>query len=885
MSPIENAIMTTTPTQPTSSVADPLVGEQRRHEVDAIVGRAATAARAFRNLDQQQVDAIVEAMVRAGVRAAGELASVAIEETGFGVFEDKVVKNYVATEFLHDYLRGKKSVGVIDEDVEHNITYVAEPIGVVLAITPVTNPTSTVLFKAIVAAKTRNAILFRPSPYAVRCCERSLEVLRTAAEAAGMPPGALQVIPDAAHEVTHYLFKHPGVDFIWVTGGPKIVALANSAGKPGLSVGPGNAPIYIHKTADLKGAVVDILISKTFDSSVICPAEQTCVIDDEVYDEMMAEFQRMGAQVLTPDEAKALAEFAFGCGDKISLDAVGQKPSELAARAGFSVSPTVKVLLAQLPADLDELASHPLLREKLMPVLGVVRARSVQHAIDVAVLVTEHGGLGHTSAVYANDEDVIDAYGLAVRTGRILVNAPTAVGALGGVYNNLTPTFSLGCGTWGGSSTTENVNYRQLLNIKTVSRRRTPPQWFRVPSNTYFNEGALDNLRELDTETVVVITDALTEERGVVEALRRKLRAQHVQVFSEVTPEPDEATIRRGVALLQRVQPDLLIAVGGGSVLDAGKAIRLFYEHPEKSLDELTMPFLDPRKRVADYPVDRHRVQLVAVPTTSGTGSEVSPAAVLTVRGKKETLVDYSLVPDLAIVDPVLTSSMPQQLTADTGIDALTHALEACVSIFASPYTDALCAQAARLIFDALPQSFEHPDALSARTDMSNAATLAGLAFSNAFVGTNHALAHAVGARFGISHGRANGIFLPHVLRYNASLPSKFMPAPGYSAYVAPDKYAQLGQLIFGGHEPDECRSRLFRGVDDLLNRLNMPRSLREHGVDEGEFLAALPALAMTAFEDLSNRTNPRMPLVSEITALLRAGFYGDAQAEAQPRT
>ncbi|OCB63502.1 bifunctional acetaldehyde-CoA/alcohol dehydrogenase [Mycobacterium malmoense] len=876
--------MTTTHTPPDSSLETPAITEQRRREVDAIVDRAAAAARAFRKLDQQQVDAIVEAMVRAGVRAAGELAGVAIEETGFGVFEDKVVKNYVATEFLHDYLRDKKSVGVIDEDVEHNIAYVAEPIGVVLGITPVTNPTSTVLFKAIVAAKTRNAILFRPSPYAVRCCERSLDILRAAAEAAGMPPGALQVIPDAAHEVTHYLFKHPKVDFIWVTGGPKIVALANAAGKPGLSVGPGNAPIYVHKTADLKGAVVDILISKTFDSSVICPAEQTCIIDDEVYDEVLAEFERMGAQLLTPDQADAVAKFAFGCGDKISLEAVGQRASELAARAGFSVSPTVKVLLAQLPADLDELASHPLLAEKLMPVLGVVRASGVRHAIDVAVLVTEHGGLGHTSAVYANDEDVIEAYGLAVRTGRILVNAPTAVGALGGVYNNLTPTFSLGCGTWGGSSTTENVNYRQLLNIKTVSRRRTPPQWFRVPSNTYFNEGALDNLRELDCETVVVITDALTEERGVVEALRGKLRAQHVQAFSEVTPEPDEATIRRGVALLQRVQPDLLIAVGGGSVLDAGKAIRLFYEHPEKSLDELTMPFLDPRKRVADYPTDRHRVQLVAVPTTSGTGSEVSPAAVLTVRGRKETLVDYSLVPDLAIVDPVLTSSMPPKLTADTGVDALTHALEAIVSIFASPYTDALCAQAARLIFEALPRAYDDPDDLSARTDMSNAATLAGLAFSNAFVGTNHALANAVGAKFGISHGRANGIFLPHVLRYNASLPSKFMPAPGYSAYVAPDKYAQLGQLIFGGHEPDDCRGRLFGGVDDLLGRLQMPRSLRDHGVDEQEFLAALPALAMTAFEDLSNRTNPRMPLVSEITALLRAGFYGDPEA-IQPRT
>lgn len=850
--------------------------EVRRAEIDAIVNSAANAAREFRTLDQWQVDRIVEAMVRAGVRAAGELAGLAIEETGFGVFEDKVVKNYVATEFLHDHLRDKKSVGIIDEDVEHNIAYIAEPIGVVLAITPVTNPTSTVLFKAIVAAKTRNAILFRPSPYAVRCCQRTVEILRDAAEAAGMPPGALQAIPDAAHEVTHELFKHAGVDFIWVTGGPRIVALANQAGKPTLSVGPGNAPIYIHKTADLRGAVVDILISKTFDSSVICPAEQTCIIDDEIYDAMIVEFEKMGAHLLTKAEAAKIAEFAFGCGDKISMDAVGQKAPELAARAGFSVAPTVKVLLAPLPAGIDELAAHPLIAEKLMPVLGVVRARNVQHAIDIAVLVTEHGGLGHTSAIYADDQEVVDAYSLAVRTGRILVNAPTAVGALGGVYNNLTPTFSLGCGTWGGSSTTENVNYRQLLNIKTVAHRRTPPQWFRVPSNTYFNAGALDNLRELDCETAVVVTDALSDERGVTDLLRSKLGDRHVQVFAEVTPEPDEETIRRGVALLQRVQPEVLIAVGGGSVLDAGKAMRLFYEHPEKSLEELTMPFLDPRKRVADYPTDRHRLQLVAVPTTSGTGSEVSPAAVLTVDGKKQTLVDYSLVPEMAIVDPLLTSTMPANLTADTGMDALTHALEAAVSIFASPYTDALCAQAARLIFDALPHAYRDPDDIDARTQMSNAATLAGLAFSNAFVGINHALAHATGAAFGIPHGRANGIFLPHVLRYNASLPSKFMPAPGYSAYVAPQKYAQIGALIFGGHTPEDSRNRLFTAVDQLLDHLKMPRSLREVGVAEDEFTEKLPALAMTAFEDLSNRTNPRMPLVSEITELLRLGYYGD---------
>ena len=840
-----------------------------------MVDAAAVAAAQFRSLDQEQVDRIVLAMVRAGVHAAPTLARLAIEETGFGVFEDKVVKNYLATEFLYDYLKDKRSVGIIDEDVERNITYVADPIGVVLAVTPVTNPTSTVLYKAIVAAKTRNAVLFRPAPLAVRSCEESVAVLRDAAEGEGLPPGALQVIPDAAREVTHYLFTHPSVDFLWVTGGPKIVALANASGKPGLNVGPGNAPVYVHRTADVCGAVVDILISKTFDASVICPAEQTCIVDDAIYDEFVAEMRRMGGHVLSADETGRLAEFAFGDGQEANLHALGQPAPELARRAGIIVDPATKVLLAPLPADVPSLAVHPLLREKLMPVLGLVRARSVQHAIDVAVLVTEHGGLGHTSAVYSEDESVVRAFSSAVRTGRILVNAPTAVGALGGIYNNLTPTFSLGCGTWGGSSTTENVNYRELLNIKTVSRRRTPPQWFRVPANSFFNANALENLREIDTETVVVVTDAPGEHRGVVDLVHSRLRAAHVYAFSEVPPEPDERVVRRGVELLDRTSPDLVVAVGGGSVIDAAKAMRLFHEHPTKTMEELTLPFLDPRKRVADYPREVHRVRLVAVPTTSGTGSEVSPAAVITVGTHKETLVDYSLVPDIAIIDPLLTLSLPPAITADSGVDALTHALEAVVSIFASPYTDAFCVQSARLIFDALPRAFADGGDVQARTDMANAATLAGLAFANAFVGTNHALAHAVGAWFDIPHGRANGIFLPHVLRYNAAVPTKFMPAPGYSSYVAPDKYAQLGRVVFGGRRPDESRARLFRAVDDLLGILAMPRSLREAGVDEQVFLAALPELAMTAFKDLSNRTNPRMPLLAELTDLLRAGYYG----------
>ena len=865
------------PPAPTSpGQGSPLLDPERRAQVDAVVDAAAEAARRFRELDQEQVDRIVLAMVRAGVRAAPQLARSAIEETHFGVFEDKVVKNYVATEFLYDYLKDKRSVGVIDEDVERNIEYVADPIGVVLAITPVTNPTSTVLYKAIVAAKTRNAVLFRPSPMATRCAAEALEVVRGAAEAAGMPPGALQLIPDAAREVTHYLFKHPLVDFIWVTGGPKIVALANAAGKPALSVGPGNAPIYLHRTADIRGAVVDILISKTFDASVICPAEQTCIIDEPVYTQTIAEFERMGAHLLTRKQTEQLAEFAFGCADPVNLAALGQPAPELARRAGFEVDASVKVLLAPLPSDLKALSAHPLLREKLMPVLGIVRSPDSEHAIAAAVMVTEHGGLGHTSAIYANDDEVIAAYGKALRTGRILVNAPTAVGALGGVYNNLTPTFSLGCGTWGGSSTTENVNYRQLLNVKVLSRRRTPPQWFRVPSQTFFNAGALENLRELETSTAVVVTDALCEERGVVDQVRAMLRAEHLHVFSEVEPEPGEDVIRRGVELLRRVQPDLLVAVGGGSVIDAAKTMRLFHEHPETDLDELTLPFLDPRKRVADYPKDaRHPVLLVAVPTTSGTGSEVSPAAIVTVGERKETLVDYGLAPDMAIVDPLLAVSMPPRVTADSGVDALTHALESAVSIFASPYTDAFCVQAARLIFDALPRAYRNGADLQARTDMANAATLAGLAFSNAFLGVNHALAHAVGARFHIAHGRANAIFLPHVLRYNSSLPTKFMPAPGYSAYVAPERYAMLGRVIFGGRDAETSRQRLFDAVDDLLRTVEMPRTLAEAGVDEAEFEAALPELAFTAFQDLDNRTNPRMPLLAEITELLRRGYHG----------
>jgi acetaldehyde dehydrogenase/alcohol dehydrogenase len=863
--------MAGTTTQQTTHALPP----EQAERIDGYVERARIAADAFRTLDDQvAVDRIVHALVVAGLEHAVELARLAMEDTGFGVFEDKVVKNYIATEFLFDYLKDKRSVGVIEEDAARAVSYIAEPIGVVLALTPITNPTSTVLFKAIVAAKTRNAMIFRPSARAARCAQRAIELLQAAGEAVGMPPDTLQVIPDPTLDVSQFLFHHPGVDFIWTTGGPKAVAAANAAGKPCLSVGAGNAPVYVHRSADVGMAAVDMLISKTFDSSVICPAEQTCIIDEPVWDAMVAELQRLGARLLSEDEVAALSAAAFDDG-AVQLQTVGQSCMTLGGLAGFEAEIDDKVLLAPLPTDLDELIAHPLAAEKLMPVLGLVRSPSVDHAIAAAEAITEHGGLGHTSAVYATDDEVIDAFSARVRTGRILVNAPTAVGALGGVYNAMTPTFSLGCGTWGGSLTTDNINYRNLLNVKAVSRRQTPPQWFRVPSDTYFNPGALETLRTLRSEQALIVTDADTEARGVADEVRRHLDAP-VRVFADVEPEPSEATVRAGVEVVRNLRPDLIIAVGGGSAIDAAKAIRLFHESPQFSLAELTLPFLDARKRVSQYPEVEHSLRLVAVPTTSGTGSEVSPAAVLSAGGRKLTLVDYSLVPDMAVVDPRLTLTMPPTLTADTGVDALTHALEAGVSIFASPYTDAFCMQALHLILDSLPRACAEGSDLAARTAMSNAATLAGLAFSNAFVGVCHSLAHAVGARFGIAHGRANGIFLPHVLRYNAAIPRKFMPAPGYKTYVAPEKYAQMAWVHgLGGRSTEERQARLFTRVEALLDEVGIPRSLADAGVGEAEFEAALPELAEAAFMDPSMRTNPRMPLVAELVDLLRAGWTG----------
>ena len=854
---------------------------ERKAYLDKVTEDARKAAVIMRSFTQEQVDEIVWEMTRAALKNVSHLAAAAVAETHIGVFEDKVLKNYVATEFLYDYLKDKKSVGVISEDPARNLKLVADPIGVVLAIMPITNPTSTALFKTIVAAKTRNAMIVRPSSRAYNCAAEAVRIVVEVGMKAGLPEGAIQCLDMPTYADTHYLFGHDDVDMIWTTGGQKIVQAANASGKPTIGVSAGNAPVYLHESCDLPMAVVDILVSKTFDASVICPAEQTLVIDSSIYDAAIEGFTGMGARILTREESDRLMDVCFDrATGNIQMMAIGRSVQELAGRADIPVESHHKVLMCPVE-QFDE--SDLLLHEKLFPVLAVLRADSVEHALELCDGVTEIAGLGHTSAVYSRDEAVIDAFAMKMRTGRILVNSPTAFGALGGIYTDLPPTFSLGCGTWGGSTTTDNVNYMNLLNIKQVSTRKNPPMWFRAPVDIYYNAHAIDNLRNLTAERCAIITSPGNVLRGNSELVKSRLPgAKAIDVFSAIGEEPTELDIEQAVRFLRDFNPDLIIAVGGGSVLDAAKVIRLLHENPGLDWRELALPFLDVRKRVADWPERRGSLKLVAIPTTSGTGSEVSPVAVLTDSrtGTKTTLVDYSLVPEIAIVDPQFVVSMPKQLTADTGIDALTHAVEALVSIYASPYTRALSVQSFLEIFQALPICYENPTDIAARTRVHNASTIAGLAFSNAFVGVGHALAHALGSVFDIPHGRACGVFLPHVIVYNSGLPKKTMPSPTSTSYVAPDAYAKAA-LVMGLCEGDDrndfalARLAFHQAVCWLLDTVEIPRSIADMGIDEAKFRERMPDLVRIAFEDMSIRTNPRMPMLHEMEELFMQAWHG----------
>jgi acetaldehyde dehydrogenase / alcohol dehydrogenase len=859
-------------------LATETLSAERMAYLEGLVSQARTAAAVFTQFTQEDVDRIVKPMVLAGLEQAQHLARLAVEETRLGVMEDKVIKNMVASEFVYNYIKDKRTVGVIREIPERNLLEIAEPIGVLFSLTPITNPTSTVLFKCIMAIKTRNAVIFSPHPKAWRCCSEAVKIMYETAVKHGAPEGVFTCLETPTLPDNAYLMHHKDVGLIDATGGPGMVKAAYSSGKPALGVGPGNTPVYLEKTADLNTAVVDIIISKTFDNGTICASEQTVVIDDEIYDQVLNKFADLGAHICNEKETRLLEHTVIDPQTGFMQPmAVGQKATDIARFVGLSVKPNTKLLIAPIQGVGRE---HPLSVEKLFPVLAVYRAKSLAEALKVCVDVNHAGGLGHTAVVFSRNEEVIRKFGQLINTGRIIVNSPGSIGALGAVYNDLVPTFSFGCGTGGGNSTTDNVNIFHYLNIKRLARRTQTHMWFRVPNQIYFNMNAVENLGQFRSRCTIVVTNASLEQMGHVDIVRRHICPKthiHVQVIPDA--EPEVKVITHGVEALNFYKADQIIALGGGSVIDAAKIMKLQYESPEADLEYLAAPFLDLRKRVIQYPTDKtNRARLIAIPTTSGTGSEVTPFAVLIdkERGRKVTLADYSLTPDVAIVDPQFVMSMPKGLTADTGIDCLTHALEAGVSNYASPYTDSNAMQAIRLVFKYLPIAYEHPRDEEARCMMHNAACIAAMAFSNASVGVNHALAHAFGARFGVAHGRANALMLPHVIAYNASVPTKFMPSPYTKGYVAHKKYATVADLLgLGGHNTDEKVKNLIAATEQLLDQLAFPRSIAELGISKEEFERAVPELVKIAFDDPSWRSNPRMPLMSEMDELFWKAYEG----------
>ena len=856
----------------------PELSAERISYLEGLVAQARTAAAVFTQATQEDVDRVVKAMVLAGLEQSQYLARLAIEETKIGVLEDKAIKNMVATEFVYNYVKDKRTVGVIREFPERGIEEVAEPIGVIFSLTPITNPTSTVLFKCIMAIKTRNAVIFSPHPSAWRCCSEAVKIMYETAVRHGAPAGVFSCLESHTLQDNAYLMRHKDVGLIDATGGPGAVKAAYSSGKPALGVGAGNTPVYLEKTADLDMAVMDIIISKTFDNGTICASEQTVVIDDEVYDRVLKKFAELGAHICDEKESELLGRTVIDPNTGYMQPmAVGQRATQIARFVGIPVKPKTKLLIAPIQGVGRE---HPLSAEKLFPVLAVYRAQSADEALKVCIDVNHNGGLGHTAVIFSRDDEIVRKFSEVINAGRIIVNSPGSIGALGAVYNDMVPTFSFGCGTGGGNSTMDNVNVYHYLNIKRVARRTQAHMWFRVPNQIYFNMNAVENLRNFPSRSTVIITNPPLEQIGHVEVVRRSLPPE-TQVRVSIIPdaEPDRKIVNQGVEALNFYKADQIIALGGGSVIDAAKIMKLKYESPDADLEELAAPFLDIRKRVVQYPTERvNQARLIAISTTSGTGSEVTPFAVMTdkARGLKVTLADYSLTPDVAIVDPQFVMSMPKGLTVDTGIDCLTHALEAGVSVFASAYTDSNAMQAARMVFKYLPVAYLNPRDEEARSMMHNAACIAAIAFSNASVGVNHALAHAFGAKFNVPHGRANALMLPHVIAYNAAVPTKFMPNPNQRAYVAHKKYAMMADLLgLDGKTVPEKVQNLISAVEQLLDQLEVPRSIADLGISHEEFERAMPELAKTAFDDPSWRSNPRMPLVSELVELFWSAYRG----------
>ena len=851
--------------------------------IDELVTNAQEALAQYMTMNQEQVDKIVYAMTLAGIDHHMELAHAAIDETGRGVFEDKVIKNLFATDYIWNSIKYEKTVDVIEENELEGYVEVAEPVGVVAGVTPVTNPTSTTMFKSLITQKTRNPIIFGFHPSAQQCSVQAAKLLRDAAVAAGAPEHCIQWIEHPSIEATSALMNHPGVSLILATGGAGMVRSAYSAGKPALGVGPGNVPCYINKNVDVERACTDLMISKTFDNGMICASEQAVIVDQEI----SAQFERImkenNCYFLDEEEIKKVTAYVINP-EKMAVNpaVVGKSAAWIAANAGVKVPEKTKILLAKLPRPSRE---YPLSLEKLSPVLAYFVVEDADQGFAYAQKMLELGGLGHSAVIHSNDDEMCKRYGEMMRVGRVIANSPSSQGAIGDLYNTNTPSLTLGCGSFGRNSTTSNVSSVNLINKKRIAKRRVNMQWFKIPPKIYFEYDSVQYLRDMpNISRAFIVTDAMMAKLGYVDKvvyyLENRREPVHYEVFTEVEPDPSVETIMRGVKAMNSFQPDVIIALGGGSAIDAAKGMWLFYEAPDSSFDGLKLKFLDIRKRAVHFPNLGKKAQMVAIPTTSGTGSEVTNFAVITDKQNgniKYPLADYELTPDVAIIDPQFVLSMPKSIVADTGLDVLTHALEAFVSVLASDYTNGLAIKAIELVFKYLPRSYENPNDVEAREKMHNASCIAGMAFTNAFLGINHSLAHKLGGEYHIPHGRANAVLLPYVVDYNSHKPTKFASWPKYGKFMAAYRYAQVSRYLgFGGATEREQVDNLIKAIRDLMKRVNIPMSIKECGVDESEFMSKLPKLAEKAFEDQCTTANPRYPLVSELEEIYRKAYYGE---------
>ena len=863
-------------------------------EIDALVDRGLKALKQYDAFTQEDIDRIVKKASVAALHEHGRLAQLAVSETGRGVFEDKATKNIFACEHVPNSMANLKTVGVIGRDELTGIVEIAEPVGVVAGITPVTNPTSTAIFKSLIALKTRNPIIFAFHPSAQKCSVAAARIVRDAAVAEGAPEDCIQWVEQPSLEATSALMNNDGVSLILATGGNAMVRAAYSAGKPALGVGAGNVPAYIEKTAKLGRAVNDVVLSKGFDNGMVCASEQAVILDAEIYDAALAEFAHMHAYLANPEEKAMLERFIFGveaggancAGAKLNATIVGKSPQWIAEQAGFSVPDDTSIILAECsqvgPAE-------PLTREKLSPVLAVLRAESTDHGISLAEQMVEFDGLGHSGAIHTEDKDIAEEFGQRVKAVRILWNQPSALGGIGDIYNALIPSLTLGCGSYGHNSVSNNVSAVNLVNVKRIGRRNNNMQWFKIPPKTYFEPNSIQYLTQMpDVERVTIVTDKVMSQIGIVDkvldVLNRRPNKVSIQIMDQVEPEPSVETVEKGAEMMRDFKPDTIVAIGGGSPMDAAKVMWLKYEHPEMAFSDLREKFFDVRKRAFKFPTLGDLAKLVCIPTSSGTGSEVTPFAVITdhATGYKYPLADYALTPSVAIIDPVLTATMPAKLAADSGFDALTHATEAYVSVYANDFTDGLALHAIKLVFEHIEDSVTQGAAApEAREKMHNAATIAGMAFGSAFLGIVHAMAHTVGSTFGLVHGRTNAIFLPHAIRYNGQIPTKVTGWPKAEKYIAHERYQQIAKhLGLPASTPEQAVESYARAVEELRAKVGIERSFKEQGVSEREFIGGLDALSMRAYEDQCAPANPRLPMLEDMKDIMVAAYYGTTREE-----